>query len=663
MGCSVVVVVVVVVVVLAVVSVLLCGVMLCAADRSKSGRSKKPGVDTFTGVSKSNELQKLVVACQDEKVKIAALNACMSISDRACNQTLLDFLIAQLEQARTERQADYESVVARHLGIGYEWTSEEETQKAVLLLLEGLKSPHENVRISTALAFTGIPNEQGLLAAFEVVQSSTWDGFFESYGKDLQVVRGGFLTFRSRPTAFHDNRHAVLNRILRHLVALHQKRGMFNNNTLKQHSIYNKLQLSVEKEFSDMALEGARYVPLELAYPPNTQLIRALSPRKGKERCIEALRDLIRKGAGSSEVTDYGSCVYTCTWNKIGHMFASHNKNLFFDSTPMNDFFSTNENGVVTDGALIIFPAAYFEKEYIAGEARFEYEGTLNNVFYRGIPHRWISAIYLPKRFAADIYLLASDLPIQNIVKLMKTELFKSDSLQELESFRRLLKASEADLTQTATKFVPLISKIRFFPELSLEDLHEYLIQENLSFAEERDIKETTALYMLKKQTVCTDYAKRSHILMDALTILRTNSDTLFSSRIDILLKILPSTLLQLDGFKGESTLQQTKNALMKLSTDKIPGWNVHLRVACLLYLSWSGAKEILQKKPIFFGLRKMEDISIVAALIQYHTCNVEQVLIEAHKSLSCTNISYQVFRQLLTALAHAHSESSVIAT
>ena len=173
-------------------------------------------------------------------------------------------------------------------------------------------------------------------------------------------------------------------------------------------------------------------------------------------------------------------------------MFASHNKDLFFKNSP---YFSTDANGVVSESALIIFPARYYHKEYLRGEARLEKEGTLNNVLYRGIPHRWIKAVYLPMRFKADIELLTKETALEKCEKGFTSDLFRGDSVKELKAFQRLLLAPEMDLSQVHATLKAFVEKIHYFPEVGVQEIEKILHNDGIHFVTEEEIKkETTRL-------------------------------------------------------------------------------------------------------------------------------------------------------------------------
>src|SRR5262249_22626273 len=150
------------------------------------------------------------------------------------------------------------------------------------------------------------------------------------FGKDQQHITGSCFRFRTRPDAIHDNRSSVIRRIRLQLVAFYEKENpqLFTN--VEQHPGYPKALSSITQAFLAIPPDSTRYVSLYVAYPPGTDLIRGLSTRKGGDGFRQAVRDLFRKGAGSSQLTDYDTFAYSSTWNKIGHIYASHDKELHF---------------------------------------------------------------------------------------------------------------------------------------------------------------------------------------------------------------------------------------------------------------------------------------------------------------------------------------------
>jgi ankyrin repeat protein len=547
--------------------------------------------------SAATDIQKILQKDVDETIKVAALHAYIEVSYLSHNPDLLDFLLLLLVEARKQKSIAFETALILTLGTSYEWTSDQECDKAAKLLMAGLQSEHEDVRYLSAIALTSIPHEQGLLAALAVVKTDTWDRMHLHFGKDRQTFTGSFLMFRSRPFQIHDSRSAMCARIAGQLIRLHEKNPQFCT-WVEQSPNFDEIRKKVETLFQS-TLSGARYLPLPIVYPPNTDLIRGLSTRKGATGFREALRDLLRKGSGSSQLTDHDATVGGNTWNKIGHSFASHSKDLHFGQKTGSIYFSTDQNGKVTESALIIFPAAYYEKEYFAGQARLEREGTLNNVLYRGIPHRWIKRIYLPERFKADMDLLSGNTPLESVEKALTSDLFQGDTIKELDAFRRLLQAKEMDLTQEPAKLISFGEKIRYFLPVDAQEVGELLVRDGISFATEEEIKKETAKFLIKKQVLATKLYKTPWNFSTQDTLLRSANDKEFKENIERFLQMLPKQLRPSKFECPETDSNEKSRAL--------------LRVAALLRSTGKQVHDI--GNPLFYGLTK-EDIPLLASLI-----------------------------------------------
>jgi hypothetical protein len=328
-------------------------------------------------------------------------------------------------------------------------------------------------------------------------------------------------------------------------------------------------------------------------YPPHSHLIRGLSTRKGPGKFREAVRDLLRKGAGSSQITDYDTSIDGGTWNKIGHVFASHNKELFFGKEQGSCYFSANSSEVMTESALIIFPAAYYEKEYIAGFSRLEREGTFNNVLYRGIPHRWIKAIYLPEHFKADIDLVTGNTPLEEVQKALTSNLFQGDTIKELEAFRRQLLVKEMDLTQETPKPASFKENIRYFPQVNAKKVGEILVKDGISFATEEEIQKETANFLIKKRVLTSKQYTNPWRFCTQDELLKNASDQEFKENQELFFKMLPKSM-------PFSKLEFPK-------TDHDEKLRAPLRVAFLFKSAGLQVHDIVN--PAFYGLTK-EDLT-----------------------------------------------------
>ena len=162
-------------------------------------------------------------------------------------------------------------------------------------------------------------------------------------------------------------------------------------------------------------------------YPtqPGNYLLRGLRARKGVALFDESIRDLIRKGCGSSDLTRFDEEFTFATWSKVGHMFATH------DPDYVKNYFNEDQ------GCLVLIDPSYYNDQYRKGYARTEFESGINNVFYRGIPKNAIKLIYMSQSFKHDIEMLNGDRTIDDKFRSRLTSnAFKSSSIEELTQFR-----------------------------------------------------------------------------------------------------------------------------------------------------------------------------------------------------------------------------------
>ncbi len=280
--------------------------------------------------------------------------------------------------------------------------------------------------------------------------------------------------FTSRPHHLHDSRSAMIERILNHLVEIEKKhKPEFERDIENNYQIFSKcpesypnLQMITGKLKSTGIGKNVRYFSLPLFYPPETDLIRGLSTRKGDASFKESIRDLIRQGAGACDLSEGDANVNGCTWKKIGHAFSTHQKDVFFSQQEGSTYFSAESDGTVNNSAIILIPSEFYHKEYIRGQARIELEGSYNNVFYQGIPKRWIKALYIPQNYKLDIDLVHSPLPIAEVMQKLSTDLFSDCAHKEMKTFRRYLQSK--DLIQG--KEVSLFQRIHSFGSYNAQE-------------------------------------------------------------------------------------------------------------------------------------------------------------------------------------------------
>lgn len=498
-------------------------------------------------------IQRLIDTYQDEDLKILAVDSLLSICEETKTDELVHFLLKEFEFAQKNQMHAYERALIRAFGM-VDLRGEKEIEEVVAALSLCLKRESRDVQRDAVFSLSTIAHEKGLLLALDAVKSTLWDKYIKDFGENCKEHHGDLMTFKSRPEAIHDNREAMIKRILLQLVRLHENDQAFQESLQRTYQSYRLDPASlpdiqkVELYFTNVNRRDLRYFSLPLAYPPHVDLIRGLTTRKGDYGFKEAIRDALRKGAGSSSLTNHDATFDCSTWSKIGHIFTSGDERLFFDSNNGSLYFS-NGNA----GALFIVPAAYYNSEYRVGQARIEMDnGIINNVFYRGVPKRWIKAFYLPDSFKNDIQQLASDAPLEKVMKELSSELFLGFSLKELGDFRCSLLAEEIDLTQPGCKTIPFIQKIHFLPEMdingvaTLESISTLLKSDGMNFAKEAEIKEETLKQAICLKLIAEKYAEKSpYLFMTQDRRLLELSDTAFRNQLAEFIAMLPAHMQQ----------------------------------------------------------------------------------------------------------------------
>jgi len=310
------------------------------------------------------------------------------------------------------------------------------------ILHEILKSPfsvnpyHPDICFSAAKAMAKMQDEEGLLLALYVVINSTiWERMKSSDGADTISQIGSYLMFRHRPAELHDNKHAMAERILAQIVQLKWNDPAFRSQVdamTKSPQCQKYMQ-----DFDSLPRERTRFIGLPIYFPENAAIARGLSDRKGQHLFERSIVDLLRKGCGTSDVSDEEVVVDGQTWARVGHIFGSPTASLFFD--PDNPYFKQEGQGV-----LIITSGAVYNAASRAGVARLESEalskdsvGTLNTIFYEGISKEEIQAIFLPNSCKADLEALTGNTPTNQLQLTSPT--FQKLTEKDLVQMRRIL--------------------------------------------------------------------------------------------------------------------------------------------------------------------------------------------------------------------------------
>ena len=461
-------------------------------------------------------LKKIISDEERLQVRILAIKALSALASYSNQSVIIHFLIEQLQQDSSDNLLASPVKIAILQAFDKMQQLGKDTHKIFIDKVIALTQDKDlDVKWHAMLLLSSLPHEKGLLTALQMIKDPLYAGRYDKqYGLNKQNTVGNFLCFRSRPHHLHDNRAALIERIeynLGHLkstdISFQQDVETKYSEFCKDHSV-NKELLLIKQELEGSLKVHIRYLNTPIFFPSGTSLIRGLSTRKGKASFHESLRDFIRKGSGTAALTDHEANDDGGTWKKIGHVFASHNAELFFTEKEGCTYFSTDEKGNITDSALIIFPSTLFEKEALRGQARMEIVETYNNVLYQGIPKSWTTALYLPESFRADIEALSGEAPIQTVMKTLQNETFNTLSDKELIELRRHLQANDSNWTGTNEQEVPFYKKIRFFPtNKGISAVKEALKQDELKFSTEEDVMHETLKGALKRQLIRKIYS------------------------------------------------------------------------------------------------------------------------------------------------------------
>ncbi len=462
-------------------------------------------------------LELLLLKTSDSRVKQHLCRTLWAIDPSPHHEKLKIFFdkILQEELSKPKGEEDIPLVLSVVELLGHFLYSPHPFNERVLNdLISLLTHTDPRIRRQTAFTLSKIPHEKGLLALLAVVKSSDWQEQDQHYGLDQISKMGDFTLFRSRPGDIHDNRHALLQRVMHQLVVLHQEKESFQHQIEERWKTYRKTPqvyptvMEIEKKFHQLSSTCCRYVGLPLFFPENTVVARGISNRKGDTKFYGALLDLFRKGCGSSDLSEEGDpLVDGATWNKIGHIFGSHNFSLFLEKE--NAYFNGEES------ALILVNAAYYNREYLRGEARLEKEGTFNTVFYRGIPRHEIQALYLNKKLKPDIQLLVNTPNLKQVQKRLTTPLFKNCSLKELAQIKRQLLAQDDVQIKGKIQSLSLIERIHYCHQV--KDENPTLLSQAEEFFKQEEEKPLTAkrlaqqgFHFSSEQEVLSETLKRA---------------------------------------------------------------------------------------------------------------------------------------------------------
>ncbi len=500
------------------------------------------------------------------------------------------------------------------------------------LLIKLLKDPTPQVRIQATFALSKSSHIQGLLAALEVVKSSDWEKYDDHYGSHTTNVEGDFDLFRSRPHGKHDNRLAMIDRIKDRLVNMFWKDGSFREYLSHFHPDNSPAVKAAVKCFK--TFEHTRFIGAPIYFPEKTFLARGIGSRKGENAFYESVIDLILKGCGSSDLSTGDAKVDGGTWCKIGHVFCTHEVDLFNDRNP----YFTGINA-----ALIVFSAEHYNEAYLRGNARVENEFTINPILYGGISQDQIAAIFIHKRHQKDLIQLSGDDSINH--PCLTSEFFKSKSIKELKQLRRHLK--------------PIIGKIQYFD--SSNPVTSARLKKQFRFASKFEVLNESKKRLLAREHISSFLKLDPVLFMAQDQMLAHLYDKDFKSHRNTFFKMMCPEMKAM-GTYSEEVLFGSKGGF-GLHTDFIGTSRRRkiLRIAALLCntgkLELLQAEKILKKRFQFLGI-DLEDIPLIISLIEHHdifgrfTHSNSQLSIQDIKKLCDVDIYCQILLSLYLAIA-----------
>ena len=230
--------------------------------------------------------------------------------------------------------------------------------------------------------------------------------------------------------------------------------------------------------------DHTRYIGAPMFLKPGTVVGRGLSVRKGNDPYYASIRDVIAKGCGTASASSV--VAEEQSWSKIGHIFGTHDTELFF-SHEGTYFYGS-------DCAFIVFSSDYYNEEYLRGEARLESEKSLNTVLYRGLPRREILALYLDIENQADIQALISQEPIETVQSKLTSKIFKNLTVKELVHLRRHLISKDKMKIDGKSIELSFAERIKYFDSRknTAKLTEDRLNQDGFVFSKKTDIHKET---------------------------------------------------------------------------------------------------------------------------------------------------------------------------
>jgi hypothetical protein len=452
-----------------------------------------------------SKIMRIIQTTERYDIKNQACKTLWALCRDVRHEKIYNVFVSELEQLNSQYplstdQKKYSLVLLELLG---NFTDHERNVEAINLLTIYLASKESDLAYQAALSLSTSNDKNSLLACLEVIKTHVWDRQKSNYGKDMNDVNGSFYMFRYRPDGLHDNQHAMEVKLVERLAQLESSEEFSAEieRRFEEFCVDKELNPDLQKflaHYNQISKSNARFIGLPLYFPAGSVIGRGISSRKGEEMFFESVRDLIKKGCGSTDLTLESSKVDGQNWGRLGHVFGSHNSTLFDHN---GTYFSGNNS------AFMLISADFYNEEYLNGNARLEWEHTLNTVWYNGVPRKHIQVLFLDKSIEDDILLICGDKPVDDIAPYLISDIFKDQNIGDLKHLRRHLLYKDKVNIKGVIHRLSLYERIKFFdstqsPALSFENLEI----DGYKFSTEQEVLDESLKRAIGRQIIYEKY-------------------------------------------------------------------------------------------------------------------------------------------------------------
>ncbi len=310
---------------------------------------------------------------------------------------------------------------------------------------------------SCAFLLSQIPDEDALKAALSIVNTpSVWEDIErKAQNQDIDDHFGDYDMFTYRPH-YHDSANSMRRIIAERLVQVHQKAiqeeidAQYDEYVRDPKSSRFEIIHSVAKYITGIRHQD-RGITYPIFFPSNRVLLRGINSKKGDALGEEALRDLLRKGAGSADLSLFSKQV-DGTWAKSGQTYASTSP-----SYVMNGYFDKK-------GTLMLFDTEYLNDRMLKRDVRLQKEVGIHSVSYSTVPHFAMQHIFVPKEYETTT---------GNLVTRAKP--LDEENTPWNHVPKKLMKLMRDSLLRRVGNSEPLCEKMTFFEEPKDQPLKKYI--------------------------------------------------------------------------------------------------------------------------------------------------------------------------------------------